>query len=741
MEKKKTFLKIFLGIALSMLLVILLAFGSIYGNVKNIIIDQNIQLSMQAFGQVKSEVEDANQVANTIATQVVLDGVCSEFLNSMSGKNLNSMELNRVRSQLSIYENTNSVVKSIYIYNSALDLFVTSGYRNRAVGKAEFTDRSLAELLETPEVYGNHKLIRREMLTKYPNQLDKQETVYSYILAVPPKELGNVVVINMKFDSLFEEILQMEMMKDSRMVIVDDDLERLMEFQTLPVEVTEEVRAEMIAMVERNQPYMECVLNGEKYFISALHSEDSSWNYAKATKWDTMFASLLEVRSWMLVFFAVTVVGILLIAIGIAFSMLRMHGKIEKKYAQSATKIKKSDMNVLRDGFLSDFLHGRKLFGKKHLSQEMEKFGLSVEENQKFAIAILKLEAYDRFLELFGKKEAYDIKYGFQNVFAETFEKEFKSVSLINRDDTITFILKTEDEERLTERIDCCFREFLTNVKVFVEWNFMLFGSEKTVAFERLPELNAELKKVLSEGFFYPTNTFQTCEKLQEEHCRKTDLQEIDGECLTRLLKMDKDVKETYVELISQMKNSRMSEYMNIMIWLGITISRNKKQFALSSQEGSEFLVRLSKCEKDSEADALFFRIFDKMQQKQEKAGAKKGVSGRLSEVKLYIEENFRDANLTLEQLGEEFSVSPNYLGQLFKKEMGVSISDYISNERLNWVMQELSGTNRSAKEIAEEAGFVNSNYFYTYFKKKVGMTPQAYREQFLESSEETAEN
>lgn len=265
----------------------------------------------------------------------------------------------------------------------------------------------------------------------------------------------------------------------------------------------------------------------------------------------------------------------------------------------------------------------------------------------------------------------------------------------------------------------------------------MLIGSDRAVAFERLPELNAELKNVVSEGFFYPENTFQTYEKLHAEHDGRTDLQELDSEYLEKILKMDKDVKETYVELVSQMKNSRMADYMNIIIWLGITLSRNKKLNVLSKKESNDFLIYLSKCEKDSEVDELFFGIFERIQQKQEKSGSKKGVSGRLSEVKFYIEENFKDANLTLEQLGEEFSVSPNYLGQLFKKEMGVSISDYISNERLNWVMKELSETNRSAKEIAEDAGFVNSNYFYTYFKKKVGMTPQAYREQFYESGEE----
>lgn len=59
-----------------------------------------------------------------------------------------------------------------------------------------------------------------------------------------------------------------------------------------------------------------------------------------------------------------------------------------------------------------------------------------------------------------------------------------------------------------------------------------------------------------------------------------------------------------------------------------------------------------------------------------------------------------------------------------------MSVADYINAERLEWVLGELKNTDRPAKEIAEECGFASTNYFYTYFRKKIGVTPQAYREQ-----------
>ena len=105
-------------------------------------------------------------------------------------------------------------------------------------------------------------------------------------------------------------------------------------------------------------------------------------------------------------------------------------------------------------------------------------------------------------------------------------------------------------------------------------------------------------------------------------------------------------------------------------------------------------------------------------------------MAGRLDTIKEYIASHYTDSNLTLKTLGDEFGISPNYLGRLFKKDMGMSVQEYINEVRLKNVLRELKETKDSAKDIAERNGFISSsNYFYTYFKKKVGVTPQMYRE------------
>ena len=105
------------------------------------------------------------------------------------------------------------------------------------------------------------------------------------------------------------------------------------------------------------------------------------------------------------------------------------------------------------------------------------------------------------------------------------------------------------------------------------------------------------------------------------------------------------------------------------------------------------------------------------------------GIRGRMEDVKSYIKEEFRDPNLSLALLGSEFGVSPAYLGKHFKQNFGKPVAEYINEVRLEAVTEQLLKTQRPARDIAVDCGFSGANYFYTSFKKKMGMTPQAYRD------------
>ena len=114
-EQKQTFRRILLTIAIAMLLAVILCFAIMYNVVKKIIMEQNIESSQQQFVQIQEEFEVVNEQVNMIATQVILDDVCSDWLLASRDRQFNSLDIARIRKQLTVFKNTNNMISFIYI--------------------------------------------------------------------------------------------------------------------------------------------------------------------------------------------------------------------------------------------------------------------------------------------------------------------------------------------------------------------------------------------------------------------------------------------------------------------------------------------------------------------------------------------------------------------------------------------------------------------------------------------------
>ena len=75
-----------------------------------------------------------------------------------------------------------------------------------------------------------------------------------------------------------------------------------------------------------------------------------------------------------------------------------------------------------------------------------------------------------------------------------------------------------------------------------------------------------------------------------------------------------------------------------------------------------------------------------------------------------------------------QFHLSANYFGELVKRELHVTAQEYIQNKTVAAAQTLLRDTQMSVGEIAEELGFAYANHFTRMFRKRVGMSPLAYR-------------
>lgn len=103
-----------------------------------------------------------------------------------------------------------------------------------------------------------------------------------------------------------------------------------------------------------------------------------------------------------------------------------------------------------------------------------------------------------------------------------------------------------------------------------------------------------------------------------------------------------------------------------------------------------------------------------------------RGCSPVIQKVVNHINLNLT-GDLSLKLLAAEYSVNASYLSSLFKKEMGLTLSDYVCQQRIRHAIKLLNSTNMQIQDIASESGIYDVNYFRKTFKKITGMTPTEY--------------
>ena len=93
------------------------------------------------------------------------------------------------------------------------------------------------------------------------------------------------------------------------------------------------------------------------------------------------------------------------------------------------------------------------------------------------------------------------------------------------------------------------------------------------------------------------------------------------------------------------------------------------------------------------------------------------------------------DQDITLEACSEQLKFHPVYLSRVFKKEIGVTFSEYLTEYRINMAKLWLKDSSLKISEIAERLNYTNATGFIRTFRKMTGMTPGQYREEHSKSS------
>ncbi len=153
-------------------------------------------------------------------------------------------------------------------------------------------------------------------------------------------------------------------------------------------------------------------------------------------------------------------------------------------------------------------------------------------------------------------------------------------------------------------------------------------------------------------------------------------------------------------------------------------VQKNNRLF--SGQDGlipfwKESLLRADKQTIDLAAESILLYTFSKLKISERN---KQTIAFTVIDI---VEENFTDAELSLSSIAKELFYNPKYLSHSFKKQTGISFSDYLNTQRIKYAVSLFDHGIDSVKNVAILSGFSDPLYFSTVFKKHIGISPKEY--------------
>lgn len=240
----------------------------------------------------------------------------------------------------------------------------------------------------------------------------------------------------------------------------------------------------------------------------------------------------------------------------------------------------------------------------------------------------------------------------------------------------------------------------------------------------------------LQNVFFHENNTY-CIYKHQDHYDTFLDLKSLDAENQLSQILLHKDeeqanafLKELFDTLLSS-KNILPNQIMDLYYKLFHTIKETYRMLYSRDEEAlsEDYWKLISGCASLYELHVLLSEKCNLFFSQTKEFNDSNTTIGLIKD---YISHHFQDESLSIKDISEHVFLSSSYVCTLFKNETGQTLNQYLTDYRIEKAKQLLANPRYKITNISTQVGYSNGNYFGKIFKKQVGMSPSEYRDKMM---------
>lgn len=143
------------------------------------------------------------------------------------------------------------------------------------------------------------------------------------------------------------------------------------------------------------------------------------------------------------------------------------------------------------------------------------------------------------------------------------------------------------------------------------------------------------------------------------------------------------------------------------------------------------YIQKVDKCTSTIEINSLHHIVTVDFTKRMQNLDKQRSMSKPVIKVLEYISRNLHEV-ISVQTLADHVTLNPSYLSTLFKKEMHISLSEYIRIKKVDSAKNLLRFSEKSFVSIGNYLGFHSQSHFIAVFKKQTSMTPKEYRDTYF---------
>lgn len=399
--------------------------------------------------------------------------------------------------------------------------------------------------------------------------------------------------------------------------------------------------------------------------------------------------------------------------------------KEEKEKIFNLQKIVYENMPVIKNKFLLSLVGGQKPL--ESIDRKLALF--DIELSDKNYIAILDIDegyVHSFFVDEVYSNNDYEIIYfTLYNVCEELIRNKNAGVTF-QRDSEETIIIFTHgDVQSIIKTLEEIKDFFEKNLKITLTIGF----SNSFDGVGSIKNAYSEAVKALNFRFLTGNNRIIFLEEIEKSFYVKKQIS-IEDKNLILALKTSnsKEIEAIINNIIQELKEANISVLEGYIYIQQIILSIKKSLDEIEIDTSHINLTDIYKFKTLEEIQewikSLCFSICDMI--KETKDNYNKTFSIKAKE---YLEVHYNDQDLSINSVCKHLSVSISHFSASFKNDTNETFTEYLTKLRIEKAKQLLLTTNLRAYDIAYKVGYNDPQYFYSVFKKQLGVTPTNFRE------------